>query len=39
VTITQTGAAAGDAAAEDPEPDTTTTDPYGTTYTIQINGA
>ncbi|MFA5409690.1 MAG: host specificity factor TipJ family phage tail protein, partial [Bacilli bacterium] len=39
VTITQTGAAAGDAAAEDPEPDTTTTDPYGTTYTILINGA
>jgi hypothetical protein len=37
--VTQTGAAAGDAAAEDPVPDTTTTDPYGTTYTIQINGA
>ncbi|MFA5407436.1 MAG: host specificity factor TipJ family phage tail protein [Bacilli bacterium] len=39
VQVTQTGEAAGDAAAEDPVPDTTTTDPYGTTYTIQINGA
>ncbi len=38
VTITQTGAAAGDAAAEDPEPDTTTDNPNETTITIQING-
>lgn len=39
VNITQTGTAAGDAAAEDPEPDTTTTDPNTTVYMVTANGA